>query len=414
MISLADLQRRIDSGDLAAEAAIAQAGEAIDVHDKTIGAFVCRPEIVRAAGAGPLRGIAVGIKDIIDTSDLPTQMGCSAIYAGWQPRADAAVVMMLKQAGATIIGKTTTTAFAANDPTATLNPHNHGHTPGGSSSGSAAAVGAGMIPLALGTQTGGSVIRPASFCGTAAIKPTYRLLPSVGVKCFSWTLDTVGLFAAGVEDLAHGLSAITGRPELLPHAAVKAPRIGIVTQDFAGAPEAAGAEALRIAVGAAERAGAEVRALALPDIVAQAWRIHETVQQFEAHQAFAWEYRENYDAMPPLLRGRLDQSVDITPAAYDEARGIAIRARAALAEVFDDVDVLLTFSAPGAAPKGLASTGDTRFNKLWTLMGVPCVNVPAYVADGGLPVGVQVIARFGDDAGALKAARFVEETLKRQ
>lgn len=184
-----------------------------------------------------------------------------------------------------------------------------------------------------------------------------------------------------------------------------------MTQDFAGAPEATGGEALRIAVSAAERAGASVRALSLPEVVAEAWRIHPTVQDFEAHQAFAWEYRVHYNEMPPLLRGRLDESKGTTPDAYDEARRIADRARAALAGIFDDVDVLLTFSAPGAAPKGLASTGDPRFNRLWTLMGVPCVNIPAYVADGGLPVGVQVIARFGDDAGALAAARFVEVAL---
>jgi len=412
MLSLAELQRRIDSGDLSPEAAIAQSCEAIDAHDKAIGAFVCRPKTVQAASAGPLRGIAVGIKDIIDTSELPTEMG-SVIYRGWRPRANAPVVMLLKRAGASIAGKTTTTAFAANDPTPTLNPHNHGHTPGGSSSGSAAAVAAGMIPLALGTQTGGSVIRPASFCGVAAIKPSFHLLPKVGVKCFSWTLDTVGLFAAGVEDLAYGLSAITGRPELLPVANPGAPRIGVVTQEFAGAPEAAGAEALRIATAAAERAGASVRALALPAISGEAWRLHSVVQDFEAHQAMAWEYRANYDAMPPLLRGRLDESVGITAAEYDAAYAIAIRARAALADVFRDVDVLLTFSAPGAAPKGLTSTGDPRFNRLWTLMGVPCVNIPATIADGGLPVGVQVIARYGDDAGALAAARFMEGALGR-
>jgi Asp-tRNA(Asn)/Glu-tRNA(Gln) amidotransferase A subunit family amidase len=319
--------------------------------------------------------------------------------------------MMLKQAGASIIGKTTTTGFASRDPTATLNPRNHEHTPGGSSSGSAAAVGAGMIPLALGTQTGGSVIRPASFCGVAAIKPSYRLLPTVGVKCFSWTLDTVGLFAAGVRDLAHGLSAMTNRPELLPDAAMRTPRIGIVTQDFAGAPEAAGAEAVRTAASAAERGGASVRDLALPEIVAEAWRIQPTVQDFEAHQALAWEYNVHHAAMPPLLCAKLDETAGILPAAYDEARGIAKRARDALAEIFASVDVLLTLSAPGAAPKGLSSTGDPRFNRLWTLMGVPCVNVPAIIADGGLPVGVQVIARFGDDAGALTAARFVEEAL---
>jgi len=322
--------------------------------------------------------------------------------------------MMLKQAGATVAGKTTTTAFAANDPTATLNPRNRGHTPGGSSSGSAAAVAAGMIPLAVGTQTGGSVIRPASFCGVAAIKPSFRILPTVGVKCFSWTLDTVGLFAAGVEDLAQGLSAMTNRPELKLGPTVETPRIGVVTQEFAGAPEAAGGEALQIAARAAERAGAAVRALDLPDIVGEAWRIHPTVQEFEAHRAFAWEYGTRHSDMPPRLRGRLDESVGILPAEYDAARSVANRARKALAKVFDEVDVLLTFSAPGAAPKGLESTGDPRFNRLWTLMGVPCVNIPGYVAEGGLPVGVQVIARFGDDAGALRVARFVEEALARR
>ena len=412
MLSLAELQRRITSGELSADAAIAQSLEAIDAHENTIGAFVCRPETVRAQNAGPLRGIAVGIKDIMDTADLPTEMG-SPIYKGWRPRADAPVVAMLKAAGATVAGKTTTTAFASVDPTATRNPRNLEHTPGGSSSGSAAAVAAGMIPLALGTQTGGSVIRPASFCGVAAIKPSFRLLPTVGVKCFSWTLDTVGLFAAGVKDLAHGLSAMTNRPELLSDAAMRTPRIGVVTQDFAGAPEAAGGDALRTAASAAERAGASVRDLALPEIVAEAWRMQPIVQDFEAHQALAWEYHGHRAAMPPLLGAKLDETKGLLPAAYDEARGIAKQARDALAEIFADVDVLLTFSAPGAAPKGLASTGDPRFNRLWTLMGVPCVNVPATIADGGLPVGVQVIARFGDDAGALAAARFVEEALAR-
>ncbi len=412
MISLADLQRRIESGELSADAAMAQSIEAIKTHEKAIGAFVCRAENIRAQSAGPLRGIAVGIKDIIDTADMPTEMG-SPIYRGFRPRADAPVVMMLKQAGATVAGKTTTTAFAATDPTATLNPRNTDHTPGGSSSGSAAAVAAGMVPLALGTQTGGSVIRPASFCGVAAIKPSFRMLPTTGVKCFSWTLDTVGLFAAGVEDLAQGLSAMTGRAELRLGAAIDTPRIGVVTQDFAGAPEAAGAEALQFAAKAAESAGASVRELALPDIVGEAWRIHPTLQDFEAHRALAWEYRTRHADIPPLLRGRLDESVGILTADYDAARSVANRARKALAKIFDDFDVLLTFSAPGVAPKGLASTGDPRFNRLWTLMGVPCVNVPAYVAEGGLPVGVQVIARFGNDAGALAAARFVEEALKR-
>jgi Asp-tRNA(Asn)/Glu-tRNA(Gln) amidotransferase A subunit family amidase len=412
MISLVEIQRQIEAGKLSPEAALKQSIEAIAARESTIGAFASLAENPRAQSVGRLRGVAVGIKDIIDTADLPTEMG-SAIYRGHRPRADASVVMLLKQAGATIVGKTTTTAFATNDPTATVNPHNHGHTPGGSSSGSAAAVAAGMIPLALGTQTGGSVIRPGSFCGIAAIKPSYRLLPTVGVKCFSWTLDTVGLYAAGVEDLARALAAMTGRPELLPGAAVRAPRIGVVTQDFAGAPEKEGADALRIAAVAAERAGASVRELKVADIVAQAWRIQPTVQMFEAHQAFAWEYRENYDAMPPMLRARLDESRHISASDYDAARATAVRARAALSETFAEVDAILTLSAPGVAPRGLGSTGDARFNRLWTLMGTPCVNVPASVA-GGLPVGVTVVADYGDDARALGVAQFLEAALKLQ
>ena len=224
MISLADQLRRIEQGTLTPETALAESLAAIDAQERTIKAFVNRTKNPKAQAKGPLRGIAVGIKDIVDTADLPTEMG-AAIYKGHQPRADAPIVMLLKEAGATVVGKTTTTAFAANDPTPTLNPRNLGHTPGGSSSGSAAAVAAGMIPLAVGTQTGGSVIRPASFCGVAAIKPSYRLLPPVGVKIFSWTLDTVGLFAAEVEDVAIALAAITGRSELNA-AEMKSPRIG--------------------------------------------------------------------------------------------------------------------------------------------------------------------------------------------
>src|SRR3954449_5605041 len=334
MISLAEIQRRIDFGDLSADAAIAQSLEAIGARDKTIGAFVCHADKARAASAGSLRGIAAGIKDIMDTQDFPTEMG-SPIYRGWRPRGDAAVVMLLKAAGATIIGKTTTTAFASSDPTATVNPRNHGHTPGGSSSGSAAAVAAGMIPLALGTQTGGSVIRPASFCGVAAIKPSFRLLPTVGVKCYSWTLDTVGLFAAGVRDLAHGLSALTNRPELLPRAQPEKPRIGVVLQDFAGPAEPASGAALQIEADAAVRAGGSVRTLALPEPLADAWRAHPLLQEFEAHQALAWEYRTQYEAIAPLLRAQLDQTKGIAPAEYDEARRKANRGRKALAGIFE-------------------------------------------------------------------------------
>lgn len=411
MLSLADLQRRIETGALSPDDAIAQSLAAIEAREKDVRAFVRYAASAKARGAGPLRGIAVGIKDIIDTADFPTEMG-SAIYSGWQPRADAPVVMMLKRAGATIIGKTTTTAFASRDPTVTLNPHNPGHTPGGSSAGSAAAVAAGMIPLALGTQTGGSVIRPAAYCGVAAIKPSFRLLPTVGVKCFSWALDTVGLFGAGVDDLARGLLAMTGRSEFADDVAPTSPRIGVVRQEFAGPVEPAAERGLAAAIQAAERAGARARTVELPEIVQEAWSIHPIIQDFEAHRALAWEYAEHRDEIAPLLRAALDATAGLTSSDYDSARRIGRRGRRALGEVFEGIDVLLTYSAPGTAPNGLSSTGDPRLNRLWTLMGTPCVNVPAMKV-GGLPVGVQVIARFGNDAGALAAARFLEDALAR-
>ena len=410
MISLADLQRRIEAGELSPAAAIAQSLAAIEAREKNVHAFVRYDKAAKAQGAGPLRGIAVGIKDIIDTADFPTEMG-SEIYRGWQPRADAPVVTMLKRAGATIIGKTTTTAFASRDPTPTLNPHNPGHTPGGSSSGSAAAVGAGMIPLALGTQTGGSVIRPAAYCGAAAIKPSFRMLPTVGVKCYSWALDTVGLFGARAEDLARGLLGMTGRTEFSGIVPAKAPRSGIVRQAFAGAVEPAAEEGLQAAIKAAERAGASVQTIDLPEAVQEAWRIHPIIQDFEAHRALAWEFSEHHEEIAPLLRASLDATVGLTPKEYDEARRAGRRGRRELNGVFEGVDVLLTYSAPGTPPaKELASTGDPRYNRLWTLMGNPCVNVPVLKV-GGLPIGVQVIARFGNDAQALATAWFLEDAL---
>lgn len=408
MLSLLDILRRIDSGETSPEAALRLSQEAVAARDGELEAFVQIAREVRASTSGALRGVAVGVKDIIDTADLPTEMG-SPIYAGWRPRADAPIVTALKQAGAAVLGKTATTPFAHLDPTPTRNPRNPDHTPGGSSSGSAAAVGAGLVPLALGTQTGGSIIRPASFCGVAAIKPSYRLIPTVGVKCFSWTLDTVGLFAATVADCAFALAALTGRADLrVDGRALTTPRIGVVDQDFAGAPEPESAAALEEAIRLAERAGATLRAIRLPPILGEAYAIHGIIQDFEARQALAWEYEHHHDALSPLLRAQLDDAEAISPAAYDDGRRTAHRARGALAGVFDEVDVLLTFSAPGAAPKGLGSTGDSRFNRLWTFMGGPCINAPGLRATNDLPVGVQVVAPFGRDDRALLAASFIE------
>jgi Asp-tRNA(Asn)/Glu-tRNA(Gln) amidotransferase A subunit family amidase len=235
----------------------------------------------------------------------------------------------------------------------------------------------------------------------------------VGVKCFSWSLDTLGLFAGGVADLAYALAVITDRPDLKLSEPGNTPRIGIVAQYFAGDPEPEAQQALDRAVLAAETAGATLRTFALSDMFGQAWSAQLTIQNYEAKHSFGWEYCERHDDIPPGIRRTLDAAQKIDAASYDAARRTAHRVRRAMNDVFADVDVLLTFSAPGAAPAGLASTGDARFNRLWTLMGMPCVNVPGYIAADNLPVGVQIVAPFGQDARALYAARFLDDALKK-
>ncbi|NEU10710.1 amidase [Methylobacterium sp. BTF04] len=409
MLSLVDLRTRIASGALTPSDAVRLAQDAIAAREPEIGAFVCRHDTPVVPDHGPLAGIAVGVKDVIDTADLPTQMG-SDIYAGWRPRGDAAIVSRLRALGAVPLGKTTTSPLAGPDPTGTVNPHDPNHTPGGSSAGSAAAVAAGMVPLALGTQTAGSVIRPAAFCGVAAIKPSFRLLPTVGMKTYSWALDTLGLFGAGIRDIAHALALLADRPSIdLQSDAPAAPRIGICLQDFAGAADPDALSALQRAGLAAEAAGAIVTDLVLPHAVAAAWGCQPVIQEFEARQSFAWDYANHPDALPPALKARLDAAQDFRACDYDDARRTAHRGRRALKDVFSEVDAILTLSAPGRAPAGLSSTGDPRFNRLWTLMGVPCVNLP--VPGDGLPLGVQIIARFGDDGRALAVARMIEQGL---
>ncbi|MBX9909084.1 MAG: amidase [Beijerinckiaceae bacterium] len=407
MERLREIVGRIASGQSTAQAELVRAQAAIDAAEPTIKAFASRPEAL-LPGAGPLAGIACGVKDIIDTADLPTRMG-SEIYADWRPRGDAAIVMALKAAGATVAGKTHTTAFAFLDPTPTHNPHDPAASPGGSSAGSAAAVGAGMIPLAIGTQTGGSVIRPASYCGAAGIKPSYGLLPTVGVKTFSWSLDTLGLMAASTDDLGLALAAITGRSDLdCAPAPLKGLRIGIARQGFAGAPEPAADRALQRFREIAAAAGAVMSDLAEPEALADAYNAHGPLQDWEATQALAWEYANHREAIAPKLRAYLDTAKNTTPAQYDAARRDARRGRDAARAFFREADVVVSFAAPGEAPETMASTGDSRFNRLWTLLGVPCLTIPLARGPRGLPVGVQIIAGFGGDAAVIAVGKALE------
>jgi Asp-tRNA(Asn)/Glu-tRNA(Gln) amidotransferase A subunit family amidase len=268
-----------------------------------------------------------------------------------------------------------------------------------------------MVPVALGSQTGGSVIRPAAYCGVAGYKPSYRMLPSVGMKCFAWSLDTVGLFAAGVADVAFAAAAISGRELRVDRGPPSAPRIAIARTQVWSQASADMQAAVERAARAAEAAGATVVELKLPPIFEDATEAHATVQDYEAFRALADEYDRHRDRLGPMLREQLGKAAAITPDAYDEGRRLARRARKMLADVMGDADVILTPSAPGAAPRGLGSTGRPTFNRLWTLLGAPCINVPGLADSAGLPLGVQVVGRFARDRIALEAASFVERAL---
>jgi len=416
MLSALELVRRIEAGELTPRGAVELCAEAIAAKDESIGAFVAlgldrarREADEPRLAAMPLRGLPVGVKDIYDTADLPTQYG-SPIYAGYRPPADAAAVVMARRAGGLIIGKTATTEFAYMVPARTRNPHHLEHTPGGSSSGSAAAVAAAMVPVAFGSQTAGSVIRPAAFCGVAGFKPSYRLIPTVGMKCLAWHLDTVGLFAAGVADVAFAAAAIADRDLRVDRSAPAAPRIAVARTHVWPEASAAMHGAIETAARAAQAAGATVTEIELPGILEEAYRAQFIIMDYEAFRSLAFEYDRYRDKIGGPLRDHLDKSAAVSAGEYDAARRTASRARQTLGDVMSAHDALLTPSAPGAAPRGLGSTGNPAFNRLWTLMGVPCVNVPGLM-DGDLPLGVQIVGSFGRDHAALEAALFVERAI---
>jgi Asp-tRNA(Asn)/Glu-tRNA(Gln) amidotransferase A subunit family amidase len=420
MLSALDLAHRIETGELTPRAVVELCAKAIAAHEKDIGAFATL-DLAGARRAAddprlsvlPLRGLPVGFKDIFDTADLPTQYG-SPVYANHRPAADATVVVLTRQAGGIVLGKTVTTQFASLVPAATRNPRNLAHTPGGSSAGSAAAVAAGMVPIAFGTQTAGSVIRPAAFCGVAAFKPSYRLIPMVGVKDVAWHLDTAGLFGAGVADVAFAAAAILQRELRVDGADPAAPRIAVARTHLWPKASPAMQQAVENAARIAAAAGAKVADLQLPPIVEDAYEAQFTIQDYENVRALAFEYERHRDRIDPLLRTQLDRAVAISADEYDAARRLASRGRQLLADAMADYDVILTPSAPGAAPHGFATTGDPMFNRLWTLMGAPCVNVAGLNDGDGLPLGIQIVGRFGRDHAALEAALFLERAIAKK
>jgi Asp-tRNA(Asn)/Glu-tRNA(Gln) amidotransferase A subunit family amidase len=372
---------------------------------------------------GPLHGVPVGVKDIIDTADMPTENG-SVLHAGRTPSRDAAVVARLRAAGAVVLGKTVTTEFATYTPGKTRNPHHPGHTPGGSSSGSAAAVAAGMVPLALGSQTNGSVIRPASFCGVWGFKPTHGLIPRTGVLLLSRTLDHLGVFARTLEDIALALEVCVGwdegDPDTRPRASV--PFRDIAAEEpplppmfaFVKTPhwERTAPDTRAAFAELTERLGPQVEEVDLAPSAAEAWSWHRTIMQAEMALNLEREWERGRDRLSPSLREQLAAGRAVTALDYQRAVRAIRPLHRSLGELFEQrYDAILTPAAPGTAPAGLGSTGDPVFCTLWTLAGLPALNVPLMVGDNGLPLGVQLVGPRHGDARLLRTARWLAARL---
>lgn len=360
---------------------------------------------------GVLHGLPIGVKDVFDTVDMPTEYG-SAVYPGHRPASDAASVALARAAGAIVLGKTVTTEFATFHPGATRNPHDPSRTPGGSSSGSAAAVADAMVPLAFGTQTAGSIVRPAAYCGVVGYKPTYGTVSRVGVKMISDTLDTIGGFARSVPDVALFVAALSGRHDLVIDAPTReAPRIGLCrTYEW----DRVQPETVALFESTSQRlraAGATVREVTLPPSFAGLAAAQTTIMAREVAECLAFERLARRELLSPELVELVGKGLAVSLDDYDAAHALAERARAMLPQAFEGVDVLVAPSTAGEAPAGIHATGDPLFNRVWTLLRVPCVHVPAGRGPHGLPLGVSVVGNLHADRATLRAADWIHARL---
>jgi len=416
----------------------AKLGRFVDGADKAIHAFAHRDDRVvalqadnlqrdRAAGhlPGPLFGVPVGVKDIIDTMDFPTEYG-SPIHAGRYSVGDATVVSRLRAAGAVIFGKTVTTEFATTQPGPTCNPHNLAHTPGGSSSGSAAAVAAGMVPVALGTQTNGSLIRPASFCGVYAFKPSRGLLPRTGVLDQSPSLDEIGVFARNLEDIAkvteimsgddgHDSASARQSPRRLYEVAVSQPplppKFCFVKTPWWDDVEPEAREAYEAFVA---HMGDDVEVVQLPDIVKQVAPWLVAVNEIELGVCLQKEWLHHREQLSEPLRLRVEKSMTMPGTDYLIAKDRMFHVMNAFDEYFATYDAILCPAALGTAPQGLTSTGNPIMQTVWSFAGLPSVNLPLLTLSNGLPLGVQAVGSYQNDARLLRSSRWlVSEFIKR-
>lgn len=416
-LSASEAASRIREGKLTSEALVRSCLERIDSRESQVKAWVHLDrefalaqarECDRSASRGPLRGIPFAVKDIMDTADLPTEYG-SPIYKGNRPRADAACVALSRAAGGVLLGKTVTTEFASRIPLGeTANPHNPLHTPGGSSSGSAAAVADFMVPLAFGTQTVGSVIRPAAFCGCIGYKPSYGEVSTQGVKQNTASFDTVGLFARAVEDLGLFRAALTGfAPKPLAAVPVNELKIGFCRSIFWDRAQNYTKTLLEEAASTLAKAGAKVSDFDLGPAFQQFETMGRRINDYEFSRGLAWERNNHWNLLSEFQREKFAGWLKVSYEQYREAEAMLARCRAHLADAMEDIDLLLTPSAPGEAPAGLSSTGDTSFNILSTWTYTPCVTLPVFTGPSGLPVGIQLIGHRNQDHRMLEGAHAV-------
>jgi amidase len=419
-LSAFDALTAIAAGQLTAKLLVRACLDRIAERDGIVRAFVhVDPEQAlaeacerdRAASGkmrtGPLHGLPFGVKDIIDTHDMPTACG-SPIHAGHRPSADAACVALARAAGAVMLGKTVTTEFALRHPGPTANPRNLAHTPGGSSSGSAAAVADFMVPVAFGTQTGGSIIRPASYCGVIGYKPSYNTINPTGVKPLAGSFDTVGLFARSVDDCALVVDVLAGEAGAVARIDAQRPaRVGVWRTPAWGHAEHATVRAVETAAERLAQNGVIVEELVLPQEFDSFLDAQSDVLRFEAARVFAFERTCRADLLSPSSRVELAAGAAIPRTRYLEAQAAIVRCRALFAAAVAPFDFLLTASAPGEAPRGLHDTGEAMFNRWGSGLRVPCLNLPGLTGPGGLPVGVQLIGAIDDDRRLLRGAKWM-------
>ena len=411
--------RAIAEGRTTSEAVVADCLARIAERDSVVRAWAfLDPELALAQAracdaaaepAGPLHGVPVGIKDIFDTVDMPTALG-SPIYDGHRPAADAAAVAILRRAGAVILGKTVTAEFAGTHPGPTTNPHDPARTPGGSSQGSAAAVADFMVPVALGTQTGGSVLRPSSFCGIFGFKPSFGTFNRAGIKSAAESLDTVGLHARCLEDIALLGDVLCGRAPggIAPLAAP--PRIGLCRTPLWHLAEPETAAAIDGAAEAARAAGAAVEPVALPEPFAALADARRAINDYERARAMAHEWRTDRDRLSPAMQKTVASGLAVPHAEYRAARARTRDCRNLLDWLFDEWDALLVPAVNGEAPPGLAYAGDPALQALWTMLHVPAITLPTHRGPNGMPVGIQLVARRGADDALLSVAAWLWES----